>query len=435
MQTVALCADEISISHPRVLGLAGENLAAQPWLATFSQADQARKALATNANIEEVWVASSDQMDAINLAAALKQDRPTRKVMLVAHDASGSLQSRAVHAGLDSVLCEKDFLQRYVRRKEAATVGAALGASPAVSPVTGAADAAASGANSSAAWVMPQGVNQTQLAAPDVQAATVVSGNQGFLLPVVSGSGGAGKSTISCLLALLAQQGGLNTVLLDLDLQFGDCRELLAYTEAVRIDQLVEAPERVQQARPEAGRVALIAPPEHLEKAELLSAHLPDVLNLLRSSFDLVVVNTGSFWTDAQVTLLERCSRALFLVDQRPSSLRGCLKALDLCTRCGIAASPFVFAVNRCSKQALYSSIDISCALHGAQVVEIRDGGRDVEDLMAASQPEDIISSHNAVVDSLVRVLGQLVPAAKEAGIGQEADGSKQGLFSSLRRK
>ena len=44
----------------------------------------------------------------------------------------------------------------------------------------------------------------------------------GFLFPVVSGSGGAGKSTVSVLSALIAQRMGYNTLLLDFDLQFGD---------------------------------------------------------------------------------------------------------------------------------------------------------------------------------------------------------------------
>ena len=45
--------------------------------------------------------------------------------------------------------------------------------------------------------------------------------------PVVSGSGGAGKSTVSVLSALIAQRMGYNTLLLDFDLQFGDAPALM----------------------------------------------------------------------------------------------------------------------------------------------------------------------------------------------------------------
>ena len=46
----------------------------------------------------------------------------------------------------------------------------------------------------------------------------------GFLLTVVSGSGGAGKSTVATLAALLGARRGLRTALLDADLQFGGSR-------------------------------------------------------------------------------------------------------------------------------------------------------------------------------------------------------------------
>ena len=50
---------------------------------------------------------------------------------------------------------------------------------------------------------------------------------KGFLLPVVSGSGGAGKSAVALLAAHAAQGLGLRTLLLDFDLQFGDMAQLM----------------------------------------------------------------------------------------------------------------------------------------------------------------------------------------------------------------
>ena len=442
METVALCADEISLTHPELIGLNGENLEAQGWLKTFSSAEEARTFLKGNVGVQEVWVASNEQVDPINLAAALKYDRPSRKVRLVVDEANGSLESRMLHAGLDLSMTSAQLAQRYREWKALedmpplATADSPTPVSSAKKEVIGGVGAEFASVGAAAAAVDQQGAQLGSAATFSGRAGEALpTSAAGFLLPVVSGSGGAGKSTIACLLALIAQRGGINTVLLDLDMQFGDCRELLAYEEALRIDELLEMPQRINQARPEAGKVALVCAPDFLEKADQLNARLPELLDLLRAAFDLVVVNTGSFWTDQQVVLLERCNRALFLVDQRPSSLRACRRALDLCTRCGIATSPFAFAINRCSKNALYSSIDVSCAFHGATSLELRDGGRDVEDLMAASQPEDIINSRNPLAESVAKVLAELVPAAKEAGIGRFSDDSRPGWLSSLRRK
>src|SRR5699024_7745882 len=107
------------------------------------------------------------------------------------------------------------------------------------------------------------------------------------------------------------------------------------------------------------------------------------------------VANTGASWEEQHALLLERSSKALFLVDQRPSSLRACRHALDLCARCGIATGPFVFAANRCAKGALLTSLDVSCALQGAHAVELRDGGREVEEVVGAGQPLDLVASKN----------------------------------------
>ena len=70
---VALCADTTSLQHPESIGLAGENLAAQDWLRIFSSAEEARRFLRTDRLVDEVWVASSDDVAPINLAATLKR--------------------------------------------------------------------------------------------------------------------------------------------------------------------------------------------------------------------------------------------------------------------------------------------------------------------------------------------------------------------------
>ena len=241
-----------------------------------------------------------------------------------------------------------------------------------------------------------------------------MSPRKAFLLPVLSGSGGSGKSTIAAVAALLAQRAGLSTLLVDLDLQFGDLRDVVGYEEVVCADELLASPQRVRQLRPAGGKPAFLGIPRSLEQAEEVVARLPELLDIVSPCFDLVVANTGGFWTDEHAVLLERCSRALYVVDQRPSSLRACQRALDLFTRCGIAASPLVFVVNKCSKQGLYSSIDVSCALHGACAKELSWGGAQVEEMVSAGQALGLLEERNAFVDSLLSLMVELVPAMPE---------------------
>lgn len=245
-----------------------------------------------------------------------------------------------------------------------------------------------------------------------------------FLLPVVSGSGGAGKSTISVLSALVAQHSGYRTLLLDCDLQFGDVARGLGVLKAPTISEVFARPDVARLLVPGDGLPAVIAAPALLEQGEDLANALPELIDRLMPLFDVVVANTGSAWNEVHAALLERCSAALFVVDQRASSLWACRHALELCSRCGIASNPFVFAVNRCGKGALYTSIDIACSLEGARAVELDDGGPEVEELLSAGLAPRLMEAGNDLAASLSDALRGVLPHGQDS-VGQLARRSR----------
>lgn len=394
--SIVLCADEESLRHPELLGLEGESLPAQPWLRVFSSAAEARNYLKSGGEACEVWVASCDDVEPINAAAAMKRDDQRRAVRLVAFDGSGSLKSRASQAGVEVLASGRGLAARYAEEKRLHAAEATAELPKVELPKT------------TASAPAPSTVSRPVLAASESHA---------FMLPVVSGSGGAGKSTVAVLAALLAQQLGFRTLLVDLDLQFGDMAPLLGMADPLRIDEAMLAPERALQLAPQGSVPALLAAPLRLERGEAVADRIPLLLDALSGAFDVVVANTGSLWAEQHAAVLERSSKALFLVDQRPSSLRACRHAVELCSRCGIATSPFLFAVNRCSKGSLYTSIDVSCALHGAQAIELRNGGPEVEELLSAGLPLDLLASRNELCVSLEQVLMGLLPGCEEKAV------------------
>lgn len=530
MPLVALCADEASMAHPELIGLADEQLFAQPWLRLFTSGSEIRTFLRHDRAVDEVWVVSCDDVEPINLAATIKGDRGDVRVCLVSFQGTGSLRSRASAANIDAMLTRQAFVTRYAafkRVRSAATLpidrggvadlqdsgplfqpeepvlpapppsvvqGAqsqlagipsiaplhpAVGVDPSqparnhasaqpVPPIGAALDDAAAGrlphppvgcsadglpqpptpasqhaASAAGAPVPPPGFSsppdaalvsgaphQPQFSAPPAPSAVaapspigepaafvVRQGSQAdaLLLPIVSGSGGAGKSAVAVLAALLAQRRGLKTLLLDFDLQFGDMREMTGQSEALGIDEVLAEPARLAQLAPAAGMPALLGAPRHLEEAETVARSAPALLAALGGMFDVIVANTGSAWAEQHAVLLERCSKALFLIDQRASSIAACRRALDLCARCGIAVSPFLFAVNFCAKGAPLTSIDASCALRGAQTIELADGGAEVEEALSEGRPQDLIEAGNPLVASLDALLADILPSTGEA--------------------
>lgn len=453
--TVALCADTESIRRPNLIGLVGENLARQEWLRLFSTGEETRRFLRADKSVVEAWVAGCDDVEPINLAAALKRDRADLRVCLLTFQGTGSLMSRAMAAGVDASLTRQAFIERYTTEKHrhglanraAAGVGAGIGGTGTRAAIGGAGTeanvdssrATARPALSAVARTGSQKSIGSFYAAPQVTKAVPtkaemeenaasprtearceslaapaahvsVAEHPAFLLPVVSGSGGAGKSTVAVLSALFSQGLGYRTLLLDFDLRFGNVHEMLGVSEALSVDEALVSPARLAALAPSELVPAVLAAPKRLEEAEAVVSDAPKLLGDLQNRFDVIVVNTGASWAEEHALLLERCSKALFLVDQRPSSLRACRHALELCSRCGIATGPFLFAANRCAKGAPLTSIDVSCALRGAPAVELRDGGGEVEELLGAGQPLDLIAAKNDLCTSLEHLLVDLLP-------------------------
>ena len=485
---IALCLDEITCRNPETIGLSGENLELQSWLDVHIGGVEARQGLGENLDVEEVWVAACDDVESINLAAVLKEDRPELIVRLLDCDGGGSVLSRAHTAGIDEVMGQRAFVERYTSAKRAvagidgqvrpaiakdpsdqtvqdggiskeglceggkreprsfsarsdqpaaesgleqrAQAGAHAGSglfskmfSPAASANDGASDSKRSARLTAgvATIVAKEEVKadrprvllsldddtNTSLKLP-LEAGLTRS--QGFLLPVVSGSGGAGKSTVSVLAAFAAKSRGLKTLLLDYDLQFGDASIMAGIESPLTIDQLIAHPEALDKTIVDDRHPAILAPPLRLEDAESVVAHVPELLNLVMSAFDVVIANTGAAWGEQHAALLERSNAVLFLVDQRSSSVRACRHALELCSRCGIATGQFQYVLNRCAKNAPLTSIDVSCALQGASVAELKEGGRDVEEYLAAGAALELMETGNDLYASIQALIGEMLP-------------------------
>lgn len=458
---IVLCVDSESAMNPELIGLEGENLLAQSWLRLFCSAVEARSYLRETDGIEEVWVASSDEMEPINLAAALKKDMHTRGVYLLAFDGGGSLKSRASAAGIDAAMTQVDFASKYARKKTGAAAGIggqdghtdqpACEAVPSLQKTVGPLPAVVHDARSAAALVLDRSQREAgdepeqaevsvsaSRADPCAVTAKLASKKTASLITVVSACGGSGKSTIAALAAFFCQGFGRKTALLDADLQFGDMQYLVGIEDPLTLDDAASDPALLDRLRPDGARPALLAAPKRLEQSEVMGDGLARTLDRMGSRFDLIIANTSSHWDEQLAQLLERSSRVLFIVDQRASALRASKHALEMCSRCGIATSPFVFAVNRCAKGALFSSFDVACSLGGSQVVELKYGGKEVDELLGAGLPFDLIRERNELCLSLERVLVDLIPKDGEEppkSVAERQARAKRFSFGKRRRR
>src|ERR687885_759498 len=136
----------------------------------------------------------------------------------------------------------------------------------------------------------------------------------GKIVTVFSPKGGTGKTSISTnLAASLAKHAGKRTLLLDLDLQFGDAAIMLGLEPEKTIYDLVVAPGELDSeklagytTRHTSGLEVLPAPLRP-EDAELVTeAKLGRLLEVAREAYDVIVVDTSPFFHGPMLATLDR---------------------------------------------------------------------------------------------------------------------------------
>ena len=147
------------------------------------------------------------------------------------------------------------------------------------------------------------------------------AGRLGRIATVFSPKGGTGKTVISVnLAASLAKHEGRRTLLLDLDLQFGDTAIMLGLEPEKTIYDLVVAPGELDSEKlvgyttKHASGLEVLPAPLRPEDAELVTeAKLQRLLEVARSSYDAIVVDTSPFFHGPMLATLDRTDELLLV--------------------------------------------------------------------------------------------------------------------------
>ncbi len=147
------------------------------------------------------------------------------------------------------------------------------------------------------------------------------------VVAVYAAKGGVGKTTLALNLAVALAASGVRTALVDGSLQYGDLRRLLRVdaaepsicdlpTDCVRASDLMAT-----MRRGPAGIDILFAPPR-LEMADMVTARdLDKILDLLRRTYQAVIVDTPSALNDTTLTVLDTADVILQVLTPEPAAL------------------------------------------------------------------------------------------------------------------
>ena len=144
---------------------------------------------------------------------------------------------------------------------------------------------------------------------------------RGRVITVFSPKGGIGKTSVAVNLAsTFAKKQGKRTLLLDLDLQFGDAAIMLGIEPEKTIYDLVVAPGELDHEKLAGYTTAhpsgldILPAPMRPEDAELVTeGKLSRLLEVARGSYDTIVVDTSPFFHGPMLATLDRTDELLLL--------------------------------------------------------------------------------------------------------------------------
>ena len=160
---------------------------------------------------------------------------------------------------------------------------------------------------------------------------------RGRIVTVFSPKGGTGKTATSTnLAAAFAKYEGKRTLLLDLDLQFGDAAIMLGLEPEKTIYDLVVAPGELDSeklagytTRHPSG-LDILPAPVRPEDAELVTeSKLSRLLEVARESYDVIVVDTSPFFHGPMLATLDRTDELLLVCGLDVPTLKNVRLALQ----------------------------------------------------------------------------------------------------------
>lgn len=179
----------------------------------------------------------------------------------------------------------------------------------------------------------------------------------GHILVVYSGQGGSGKTTIATSIASGLMKEGIKTLLVDANLDFGDCAAFLNLRSQSTIMELAAASEDIDAeyfdsivTTHNSGMKVLLAPPNPSLAAEMREKN-PDavasILKSVRNYYDFIVVDTSSGLDPITISLLELATKVVLVTTPTLPALKNARLVLNLFDSVGFPQDKTSIVLNR----------------------------------------------------------------------------------------
>jgi len=251
---------------------------------------------------------------------------------------------------------------------------------------------------------------------------------RGRIVTVFSPKGGTGKTVTSTnLAAAFAKFEGKRTLLLDLDLQFGDAAIMLGLEPEKTIYDLVVAPGELDSeklagytTRHPSG-LDILPAPVRPEDAELVTeTKLSRLLEVARESYDVIVVDTSPFFHGPMLATLDRTDELLLVCGLDVPTLKNVRLALQTLELLAFPQNRIRVVLNRANSKVGMKRSEVEGALEVKVRFEV-PSDRAVPIAVNRGNPA-VLAESGADYSKAIREMAKgLQPV--------EAKGQKRGLF------
>lgn len=194
---------------------------------------------------------------------------------------------------------------------------------------------------------------------------------RGRVISVVSPKGGVGKTTVATNLAVgLARTAPLSTVIVDLDVQFGDVASALNLDPEHTLLDVVRGP-AVQDSmvlktfltQHQTGLYAVCGPTSPADADDITAADVAQLLQTLASEFRYVVVDTAPGLDDHALAAIDQADELVTLTSLDVPGVRGLRKELNILRDLGLNLEKRHVVVNFADPRSGLTKADVEATI------------------------------------------------------------------------
>lgn len=202
------------------------------------------------------------------------------------------------------------------------------------------------------------------------RAHAATSGRTATIVTVFSPKGGTGKTVTSTNLARKFARRGLRTLLVDLDVQFGDAAIMLGAVPSETLHDLVTSPGQLD-AEKLAGYatvvdeyLSLVAAPARPEEGEHVTEEaVKSVLGIARRAYDVVIVDTAPSFDAPMLAAMELTDELLVICGPEVPAVKNVRLALETLDLLAFSKDKVSILFNRDGMKGAVSAAEVEHAL------------------------------------------------------------------------